>query len=174
MKKSQQTKLLLTSYQSITPLVQKNKTLFITTHYVIALLVILVSSLFNQSVAEENVMTVYKSPTCGCCKKWISHMEDNGFKVETVNTSNVVSVKQANNIPAKTWSCHSAKINGYVIEGHVPATDIKKLLAEKRDVAGLAVPGMPMGSPGMEGYRKDHYSVYEFDKQGLITTVNQY
>lgn len=128
----------------------------------------------NQSYAEEGVITVYKSPTCGCCKNWISHLKDNGFKVKAIDSKNMSLIKDKNGVPSGARSCHTAVINDYVIEGHVPAADIKKLLKEKREVSGLAVPGMPMGSPGMEGSRVDKYSVYEFDKQGKARVVNQY
>ncbi|MCW8928817.1 MAG: DUF411 domain-containing protein [Gammaproteobacteria bacterium] len=141
------------------------------------LLISIVVTQFNtrgQSYAEESIVTVYKSPTCGCCKEWITHLEENGFKVKAIDKTNLSKIKQKAGIPAGAGSCHTAFIDDYVIEGHVPANDIKKLLAEKRNVAGLTVPGMPMGSSGMEGNRKDRYSVYEFDKQGKLKEVNQY
>lgn len=136
-----------------------------------ALIVILKST---ESHAEDNTVTVYKSPTCGCCKKWISHLEDNGFKVKAVDINNLSNVKNMAGIPAGAGSCHTAFIDDYVIEGHVPANDIKQLLTEKRDVVGLTVPGMPMGSPGMEGHRVDKYSVYEFGKEGKLNEVSRY
>lgn len=129
---------------------------------------------FDDSYADENVVTVYKSPTCGCCKSWISHLEENGFKVNAIDSSDMSAIKDKHGVPVGARSCHTAVVNDYVIEGHVPAADIRKLLTEKRPVAGLAVPGMPMGSPGMEGNRVDKYSVYEFDKQGKARVVNQY
>lgn len=134
----------------------------------------------NQSHAEDDVITVYKSATCGCCKNWISHLESSplvkemGFKIKAINSSNMSLIKDKKGVPSGARSCHTAVINDYVIEGHVPAEDIIKLLKEKREVTGLAVPGMPMGSPGMEGRRVDNYSVYEFDKQGKSTVINQY
>ena len=128
----------------------------------------------GQSFAEDSVITVYKSPTCGCCKNWITHLEENGFKVKAIDSNNLSTIKNQAGIPAGAGSCHTAFIDNYVIEGHVPANDIKKLLMEKRAVAGLTVPGMPMGSPGMEGGRVDQYSVYEFDKQGKLNVVNKY
>ena len=128
----------------------------------------------DESYAEENIVTVYKSPTCGCCKKWISHLEENGFKVKAIDTGNMSNIKDQAGIPTGAGSCHTAFVNDYVIEGHVPASDIKKLLTEKRNVAGLTVPGMPMGSPGMEGNRVDKYSVFEFDNQGNVKEINQY
>ncbi len=123
---------------------------------------------------NSEVITVYKSPTCGCCNKWITHLEDNGFKVKAVDSNDMASIKDQQGVPMGARSCHTAIINNYVIEGHVPAKDIKNLLKEKRAVAGLAVPGMPMGSPGMEGGRVDKYMVYEFDKTGHAKIVSKY
>lgn len=158
---------------------QKKENIFVYSFY--SVLIVLFITMFttaynnnNQTHAEEDVITVYKSPTCGCCKNWISHLKDNGFKVKSIDHANMSLIKDKHSVPSGARSCHTAVINDYVIEGHVPAADIKKLLKEKRDVTGLAVPGMPMGSPGMEGDRVDKYSVYEFDKQGKATVVNQY
>jgi hypothetical protein len=128
----------------------------------------------NQSHAEEGMITVYKSLTCGCCKKWILHLEENGFKVKAINTSIMSRIKEEKGIPEGARSCHTAMINNYVIEGHVPVADIQKLLTEKRNIAGITVPGMPMGSLGMEGAGVGHYSVYEFDKNGTVKEINQY
>jgi hypothetical protein len=95
---------------------------------------------------------VWKSPTCGCCGKWVEHLEANGFEVKANNatSSTLQRIKQQAGITEKIASCHTAKIDGYVIEGHVPAADIKRLVSEHPDALGLTVPDMPMGSPGME------------------------
>ena len=111
-------------------------------------------------------LVVYKSPTCGCCKKWVSHMRENGFSVEVHEQYDVTPKKDEYGVPRRLRSCHTATIGGYVVEGHVPADVVRRLLAEKPEVAGIAVPGMPMGSPGMEGYRKDAYDVVSFGKNG--------
>lgn len=112
-------------------------------------------------------VTVYKSPTCGCCKAWVKHLQANGFSVTTHDVADLGPYKTANGVPAALGSCHTAKVGGYVIEGHVPANDIKRLLKERPAVRGLAVPGMPVGSPGMEqGAQKDRYEVLTFDAQG--------
>ena len=113
-------------------------------------------------------MTVYKSPTCGCCAKWVEHMKQAGFDMEVNETPNVGLVKVEHHVPADLASCHTALVGGYVIEGHVPADVVEKLLKEKPDIAGLAVPGMPMGAPGMEGdgSRKDHYDIIAFRADG--------
>ncbi len=124
--------------------------------------------------AELESITVYKSPTCGCCSKWVSHLQDNGFEVEAIDKNDMNSVKQGAGIPRKLASCHTARIGGYLIEGHVPAADIKRLLEERPDVAGLTVPGMPMGSPGMEGHRKDNYEVLTFTTSGETKVFSRY
>lgn len=111
-------------------------------------------------------IAVYKSPTCGCCKKWINHLENNGFDVTAHDTNNVDAIKQEHGVAPHLASCHTALVNGYIIEGHVPADTIQRLLKEKPVAAGLAVPGMPMGSPGMEGPRKDPYNVLLFNRSG--------
>ena len=95
-------------------------------------------------------ITVYKSPTCGCCNKWVSHLRDAGFKVNTINSDDLESIKLSAGVQPFLQSCHTALVDGYVVEGHVPASDIKRLLQERPAVTGLAVPGMPAGSPGME------------------------
>ncbi|MGB1110355.1 MAG: DUF411 domain-containing protein [Gammaproteobacteria bacterium] len=123
-------------------------------------------AMLNARADETGVVTVYKSPTCGCCSKWVEHMRSNGFEVETKDMSDMDPVKNHYGIPTSFQSCHTAVVDGYLIEGHVPAADIKRLLAEKPDSIGLFVPGMPMGSPGMEGPRKDDYSVLSVDKAG--------
>ena len=110
---------------------------------------------------------MHKDPNCGCCSAWAEHLEANGFKVKTVATADMASVKRRFAVPQRLTSCHTAKVGGYVIEGHVPASAIKRLLREKPAVAGLAVPGMPLGSPGMEvPGKKDPYDVVSFDKGG--------
>lgn len=117
------------------------------------------------------VVTVYKSPTCGCCSKWVDHLRANGFEVKTTDMPDVQPMKQRFGVPADLASCHTAVVGGYVIEGHVPAEDVKRLLAERPDVTGLAVPGMPIGSPGMEveGRAPQPYDVIAFTKQGKRT-----
>ena len=112
-------------------------------------------------------ITVYKSPTCGCCKKWVDHLEENGFEVKSYDVRDVVSHKMRMGVPPALGSCHTALVDGYVIEGHVPADDIKRLLQQRPAVSGLAVPGMPIGSPGMEqGNRRDPYEVLSFTEDG--------
>lgn len=123
----------------------------------------------TQMPAKAADIVVYKSPTCGCCKAWVSHLEENGFTVETHDQVNMNPIKAEMGVPYQYRSCHTAKVGDYVIEGHVPADLIGKLLQEKPPIKGLAVPGMPMGSPGMEGPRKDDYDVMAFQANGKAT-----
>ena len=126
------------------------------------------SLLLNQKSAQAADIVVYKSPTCGCCKKWVSHLEKNGYTVEVHNESRnkLSSIKGEMGVPGSLQSCHTAKIGGYVIEGHVPADVITRLLEEKPQIKGLVVPGMPMGSPGMEGPRRDAYDILALQENG--------
>lgn len=101
-------------------------------------------------VAALPVMRVHKTATCGCCKVWVKHMENAGFRVETRDVADLGPVKERLGVPYGKGSCHTAEVGGYFVEGHVPAADIKRMLAEKPDARGLTVPGMPLGSPGME------------------------
>jgi len=123
---------------------------------------------------DAQTISVYKSPTCGCCKKWIAHLEANGFKVVAHDTHDMASVKHEHGVPGSMASCHTAVVDGYVIEGHVPAAAIHRLLKEKPPAAGLAVPGMPMGSPGMEGLRKDAYNALLFNRSGDAAVYERY
>jgi len=135
----------------------------------------LVGFVLSQKVSAEPQMTVYKSPTCGCCTKWIKHMEENGFQVTAIDVLEMNIIKEKYGINRQLASCHTAVIDGYVIEGHVPAIDVKRLLSEKPNVLGLSVPGMPAGSPGMEmGARVDPYSVIAIGKDGDTEVFNQY
>lgn len=127
-----------------------------------------VSAASNTPLAEPTLV-VYKTPTCGCCKNWVSEMENSGFKVEVHDLSDLASIKHAAGVPDSLQACHTARIGGYVVEGHVPAADIRRLLAERPDIAGIATPGMPMGSPGMEGAYSDHYDVMTFGGNGRST-----
>ncbi len=124
--------------------------------------------------AAATEITVYKSPYCGCCTQWIEHMEEHGFEVTAKNVEDTGAIKQQHGVTRELASCHTAVVDGYVIEGHVPAADVKRLLEERPDVEGLAVPGMPMGSPGMEGPRSEPYNVVSFDADGNIEVVNSY
>lgn len=127
-----------------------------------------------KSTAVPEVV-VYKSPTCGCCSKWVSHLESNGFSVKTIDTNKLNIVKQNQNIPQHLSSCHTAIVNGYIVEGHVPANAIRRMLKEKPVIKGLTVPGMPIGSPGMEqGERKDPYDVLAIQHNNSIKVYESY
>ena len=119
-------------------------------------------------------ISVYKTPTCGCCTKWVDHLREKGFTVETHDQPSLTALKQEHGIPRGAEACHTALVDGYVIEGHVPAREIARLLEERPDVRGLVVPGMPLGSPGMEADRTDPYSVLAFDDKGRVSTFARY
>lgn len=104
----------------------------------------------NAAEAALPTVVVSKSPTCGCCGKWIEHLRAAGFPVEVHDTHALHAVKERLGVPAAKRSCHTAEVDGYVVEGHVPAGDVKRLLSERPEARGLVLPGMPMGSPGME------------------------
>jgi hypothetical protein len=114
-------------------------------------------------------MVVYKDPNCGCCKLWVDHVKAAGFAVSVRDSSDVASVKKRQGVPPRLYSCHTAIVGGYVVEGHVPADLVQRLLKEKPKLVGLAVPGMPAGSPGMEQGSKEPYEVLTFDAAGKTT-----
>ena len=112
-------------------------------------------------------MTVFKDPNCGCCTEWVTHLRKHAFQVVVKDTSDVTGIKATARVPRQLYSCHTAFVNGYVVEGHVPAADIQRLLKDKPEVAGIAVAGMPAGSPGMEvPGRVDRYDVMAFTRDG--------
>jgi hypothetical protein len=126
-------------------------------------------SAFSESPSNGTAITVYKPQFCGCCTKWIEHLQENGFQVTTraISTSDEqTQIREKYGVPDELASCHTAIVNGYVVEGHVPADVINRLLSEKPKAVGIAVPGMPMGSPGMEGKYSEPYDVLTFDKDG--------
>ena len=116
---------------------------------------------------------VYKDPNCGCCKDWVKHLEANGFKVETMDMPDLSLLKEKYAVKPELQACHTAIVGGYVVEGHVPADVIKQMLKEKPAIAGVAVPGMPQGSPGMESAGKERYNVLTFDRAGRTTVYAQ-
>jgi hypothetical protein len=118
------------------------------------------------AAADTNTIVVYKSPTCGCCAKWVEHLQSAGFHVVVHDTEDVDAVKDGSGVPAQLRGCHTAIAGRYVIEGHVPASDIRQLLRQRPAIAGLAVPGMPSGSPGMEGGSSERYDVLTFGGSG--------
>ena len=131
------------------------------------------TQLFALAPAKE--ATVYKTPTCGCCKKWVEHLEKSGYKVTAHDVADVGPYKKRYGVPDSLGSCHTAIVtSGYIVEGHVPADVIDKLVAQApKDIIGLAVPGMPAGSPGMEVGTKEKYDVIAFDKAGKTKVFAQ-
>jgi hypothetical protein len=146
-----------------------------------ALIFTLFFSLFVAPVATESAraeslinMTVWKSPNCGCCTNWVAHMRRNGFNVIETETDDIGKIKKQSAIPERLQACHTAKVGDYVIEGHVHAKEVKRLLKTKLAAHGLAVPGMPSGSPGMENGQYDHYDVLLFKRDGSTKVFGSY
>jgi len=130
----------------------------------------------QQKTEQRYDIKVYRAANCGCCKGWIEHLQEHNFNVEDLVVDSVDPIKQQYQVPAQAASCHTAIVNGKVIEGHVPAQEIKKLLASSSDIRLLAVPGMPSGGPGMdwEGARKDPFTVYGLSDTGKVTVFKDY
>jgi hypothetical protein len=130
------------------------------------------SSAFAANLPE---VVMYRDPACTCCGDWMKHMQSQGFKVKNVPIADIFAFKEKQGVTDDLASCHTAIIDDYVVEGHVPSDDIKRLLAQKPDIRGIAVPGMPVGTPGMEmGNKKDSYAVVSFDKKGQTKVFKQY
>lgn len=137
----------------------------------------LFSPIVGSAQGARIAMEVWKSPTCGCCKDWVTHMENNGFLVQVHDVGNTAA-RQRTKIPEKLGSCHTALVQGYAIEGHVPAADVHRLLKDRPKAVGLTVPGMPVGSPGMDGpvygERKDAYDVLLVGADGRTSVFSRY
>jgi hypothetical protein len=123
------------------------------------------------AAADKPTVTVYKTRTCGCCKLWVTHLRRNGYPVNTEDLDDLAPIKKQYGIPDAVASCHTGRVDGYIVEGHVPADVIDRLLRERPQVAGIAVPGMPIGSPGMEvpGRPAERYQILTFDRAGATT-----
>ena len=133
---------------------------------------ILVASLAPRDLfaGAPQIVTVYKDPGCECCARWCKHLASNGFVVQPHDVADVDEIKRTMGVPKDLQSCHTAVVGRFVVEGHVPADLIKKMLAEQPKIVGIAAPGMPVGSPGMEeGAKKDRYDVLTFDRAGKTT-----
>jgi hypothetical protein len=131
-----------------------------------------VVSVSPQAQSKTGTVAIYKTPTCGCCSLWVKHLQQNGFTTKVTDMESLEDLKTTNNVPRQARSCHTAVVDGFVIEGHVPAAEIQRLLKERpKGVIGLAVAGMPIGSPGMEvqGVTPQAYNVLAFDKSGQTT-----
>ena len=133
-----------------------------------ALVTVTVAALATLRAQTPPTMSVLRDPGCGCCLNWVAHLEKAGFKVTVAESPDMTGVKDRQGVPKAARSCHTGVIAGYVIEGHVPAADVQRLLKERPAIKGLAVPGMPLGSPGMEVAtgRVQPYDVVSFDAQG--------
>ena len=129
----------------------------------------------NSAFSVEPTITVWKSASCGCCQRWVDYLQDDGFEVTAHNVDDVVSIKQKLGItnPA-LYSCHTAKVGGYIIEGHVPASDIRRLLDERPKLMGLAAPGMPQMSPGMLSIEPKGYDVLQFSRKQETSVFSSY
>jgi hypothetical protein len=127
-----------------------------------------IGALFSSrgGTAARPVVVVHKDPNCGCCTGWVEHLARAGFHVTTIDTAKLDAVKERLGVPADLAACHTAEVDGYVAEGHVPALALRRFLDEKPKATGLAVPGMPGGSPGMEGASPETYAVVQFGPQG--------
>lgn len=128
----------------------------------------------GQSDAEAVEVVMYQNPSCGCCSQWAAHMENNGFDVEVVKTGTLNDIKRRNGLDASTAACHTAFVDDYIVEGHVPAEAVHRLLEEQPGVTGITVPGMPVGSPGMEGPNPVPYDVLTFDETGQTEVFARY
>ena len=122
--------------------------------------------------AQEPLITVHKDPSCGCCSGWVQHLQKAGFVTKVFDTKDIDAVKRRLGVPDDLAACHTAEVAGYVIEGHVPAAALKRFLAEKPNAKGLAVPGMPIGSPGMEDGKPEKYDVVLFGSDGRRTYMS--
>lgn len=136
-----------------------------------ALLVAVASIGWSGSVhaADTPVVEVWKTSSCGCCRVWVRHLQDAGFRVKVNEVTDVEPVKRRFKVPPELSSCHTAMVDGYVVEGHVPAGDIAALLRKRPAVKGIFVPGMPVGSPGMEGPDGEPYDVLAVDADGKVS-----
>jgi len=127
-------------------------------------------------LAADNEITVYKTPTCGCCGKWVDHLKANGFKVTVHDVESTDEYSKRHGVPDGARSCHIGVVEGYAVEGHVPAADVQRLLKERPKAKGLAVPGMPLNSPGMEvpGGGVGRYNVVLIGEDGKTSVYQQY
>lgn len=135
----------------------------------VALLMLALLGAGSAAASAAEIVDVYKSPNCGCCGKWIDHMKDAGFEVRTHNVMDVPLARKTLGMPERFGSCHTAKVGGYVVEGHVPAADVQRLLKEKPKAVGIAVPSMPPGSPGMESAKPVPYNTLLVQAGGEAT-----
>ncbi len=165
----------LTSTQGVNKTVSNNNSAVANENLASATLVSVWDKETEPDYSGITEMTVYRSPSCGCCGVWIEHAKQHGFQIKDIKTEEIEALKQKHNIPPELSSCHTTIIDGYVMEGHIPADDIKRFLSEKPDLAGLAVPGMPIGTPGMEARDlKQPFQVLAFNDKGEVEVFKEY
>ena len=128
----------------------------------------------SAAAADKPVITVYKGRFCGCCSSWVEHLKESGFDARVHEVSDLTPYREKYGVPEALASCHTAVIGGYAVEGHVPAADIRRLLRERPQARGIAVPAMPMGSPGMPGSRKDPFDTLLFDASGKYVVFERH
>ena len=133
---------------------------------IVTIMTAAIVAMATPGIAHGAEITVYKSPLCGCCGNWVKYIRARGHKLTVRNMENLETVKKMAGVPEALRSCHTALVRGYVVEGHVPASDVARLLAQRPKARGIAVPGMPMGSPGMEGRMSERYQVVMFGADG--------
>ncbi len=121
------------------------------------------------TLAQSQAILVYRDPSCGCCGGWTDHLKQAGYVVTVEERADLDPIKRQLGVPAELWACHTAAIAGYAVEGHVPAHALARLLGERPSLKGIAVPGMPIGSPGMEGGREEVYEVIGFDGSNRVS-----
>jgi hypothetical protein len=151
------------------------KTVYISTAFITVMALLSFMLWPTLKTAAGPQVVVYKSPTCGCCTTWVSYLRNNGFNVSQIDTQNIKAVKLNKGVPQRLESCHTAIIDGYIVEGHVPVNAIRRMLKEKPAIKGIGVPGMPIGSPGMEqGTTKEPYDVLAILPDGSTTIYESY
>ena len=146
--------------------------LYIGALFLTALLTMAQADELKKTFGQE--ITVYKTPSCGCCKEWVSYLKTNGFNVTTHDLNSLDEIKAQHGVPAQLQSCHTAVVDGYVVEGHVPADDIWRLLTQRPKVVGITAPGMPQQSPGMNSIEPHDYDVLSFDAEGKAALFSRY
>jgi hypothetical protein len=142
-----------------------------TRRQLLSALAILAATGVRPLAQKGSAVQVYKDPTCGCCSLWVEHLRKAGFSATVTDVEDMTAIKTKHGVPRQARSCHTAVVGGYVIEGHVPAADVQRLLKERPSIVGIGVPGMPIGSPGMEvaNVKPQPYDVLGFDKAGQTT-----
>lgn len=156
-------------------LANTSMTKHITRYATVAVLVAAASIWWLLPTGQAETVTVYKTPTCGCCSAWVDYLRDEGFEVEAHNLTDLTDVRAQHGLTdRRLMSCHTAVVGGYVVEGHVPVDDIRRLLNERPDVVGITAPGMPQLSPGMASRIPQDYDVLSFDKRGRIERFSRY